>query len=84
MGTKQDAIKATLMKSGIGFKDIDVYGSQIVVTVVSRDTADKWAMLLAKFSTLRGITKSVDETTVQRGSCLCPTVTPVYRVFSAV
>ena len=84
MAQAQDAMKKKLEALGVPFKAIDVYGNQIVVTTVSRDSADKWAMLLQKFATLRGVIASVDEAQDNKGTCLCPTVTPVFRTFAAI
>lgn len=62
MTTIQERLKAQLVKSGLPYKRIDCYGSQIVVTAWSLDAAKKWANLLAKFATVRGIVESMDET----------------------
>lgn len=58
---QQQQMKATLAKSGIAFKRIDVYGSQIMVTAWSEDAAKKWSSLLANFSTVNAVYKTRDE-----------------------
>jgi hypothetical protein len=60
--TLQQRMKAMLEKSGIPFKKIDCYGSQIVITAWSEDAARKWAVLLGQFATFRGITHGMDKT----------------------
>ena len=59
--TTQQKIKATLETAGLPFRDIQCYGTQIVVTSQSDEAARKWAVLLGKFAKVRGITKSLDE-----------------------
>lgn len=60
--TIQQQLKATLEKSGLPYKRIDCYGSQIVVTAWSEEAGRKWASLLAKFATFRGMTHSIEKT----------------------
>lgn len=84
MGKPQEKIKALLQKSGIPYKEIECYGSQIVVTSWCRDSADKWARLLAKFSTVRGVVETCDYAKENKGTCLKPTRIKVYRTFSMI
>ena len=60
--TPQQRLKAELEKSGIPFKNIECYGSQIVVTSWSHEAATKWATLLGRFATVRGVVKVADYT----------------------
>lgn len=60
--TFQAQMKATLEKTNIAHKEIKVFGSQIIITCWSRSAAEKWVGVLAKFSTVRGIVESRDET----------------------
>lgn len=78
--TKQEQLKATLAKAGIPAKKIDVYGSQIVVTAWSRAAADKWASLLSKFSTVRGVVQSYDHDKVNTNTVLRPSSHTVWIV----
>lgn len=59
--TIQQQMKATLEKAGIPFREIQCYGSQIVITSQSEATAKKWAALLSKFAKVRGVIKSLDD-----------------------
>ena len=43
-------------------KRINCYGSQIVVTTWSEDAGKRWANLLTKFATFRGMTHSIEKT----------------------
>ena len=82
--TLQTRMKASLESTGLPFKEIQVYGRQIVVTSHCRDTADKWASLLGQFAKVRGTTKSLDYAKENKGTCLLPTVVQVYRTFAAI
>lgn len=82
--TIQAQIKATLAKAGIPSREIEVYGSQIVITSACRDTAVKWGALLGKFAKVRGIVETIDEAKVQKGTCLNRTYVKVWRTFAAI
>lgn len=84
MGTLQDQMKATLKKTGLPYKEIEVYGRQIVVTCWSRDAADKWSHLLARFAKVRGITHDMDEAKQNKGTVMRPTMIEVWRTFAAI
>lgn len=65
--TMQDRMKARLAQVGIPAREIKVYGSQIVITCLSSSAAEKWAVVLRKFATVRAIAKeSLDETAESR------------------
>ncbi len=87
--TTQQKIKATLETVGLPFREIRCYGSQIVVTSQSDETARKWAVLLGKFAKVRGITKSLDERKVAIDqphdmSTMENKYVQVYRTFAVV
>lgn len=85
MQTLQQKMKAMLEKTGLPYKEIEVYGRQIVVTCWSRDAAEKWAHLLTRFAKFRGITHSVDEAKDQANrKTLGPKIIEVWRAFAAV
>lgn len=84
MSAIQDQMKATLQGAGIAHKQIEVYGSQIVVTSHCLKTAEAWAVFLAKFSRVRGITQSFDEAVTNKGTCMNPTQLRVWRTFAAI
>lgn len=84
MGQIQNQMKAKLAQAGIPFRAIECYGSQIVITSACHDTANKWALLLGKFAKVRGVIRSVDYATENKGSCLNPSVVDVWRTFAAI
>ena len=59
--TPQERIRELLEKSGIPAKEIHVFGSQILITCYGRPAAERFAILLGKFATVRGIVESVDD-----------------------
>ena len=59
--TIQNKIKNLLEQTGIPAKEIRVYGSQIMITCLSQDTARKWAVLCGNFATVRSVFESLDE-----------------------
>jgi hypothetical protein len=82
--TIQQQLKATLEKSGISYREIEVYGSQIVITSACRDTADMWAILVANFAKVRGVLQSWDEAAVNKGSSMNPTQIKVWRTYAVI
>jgi hypothetical protein len=87
--TTQQKIKALLESIGLPYREIQCYGNQIVITSTSDSTARKWAMVLAKFAKVRGITKSLDERKVAVEQTHDMTTTDarfvrVFRTFAAV
>lgn len=82
--TIQKQMKAQLENAGLPFREVKCYGSQIVVTSLSRDAANKWALLLAKLATVRGITESVDYAQRNTNTVLHPSTVRVWRTFARV
>jgi len=77
-------MKAKLEAAGIPYKRIDMYGSQIVVTSACRDTAAKWASLLAQFAKVRGTIETLDDAVVNRNTTLRPSKVRVWRTFAVI
>lgn len=82
MTSPQDQLKTKLTSLGLPYKDIEVYGGQVVVTSWSAEAARKWAAILSRFATVRGITRSMDECKDNRNTCLRPSKVEVYRTFA--
>ncbi len=82
--TPQQKIKSRLEASGIPFKQVECYGSQIVVTAHCRNAAERWAALLGQFAKVRGVIESVDEAVEQKGTCLARTYVSVWRTYAAI
>lgn len=86
MSKPQNKMKAKLETAGIPFKEVEVYGNQIVVTAWSKDAADKWQVLLAKFAKIRGAIQSMDyaqDQTCRKGR-LETRMVDVFRVYAAI
>lgn len=84
MKTPQEQIQETLAKSGIPAKEIRCYGSQIMITAWSQDAATKWAMLLAKFSTVKNTVRTVDYCKENKNTVMMPSTVEVWRVWATV
>lgn len=84
MESIQEQIKATLLKSRIPVKEVEVYGSQIVITAWSREAANKWASLVSKFAKLRGVVETMDYNKVNENTVLIPSAHKVWRVFGVM
>jgi hypothetical protein len=78
--TPQQRMKTKLETLGIPFKQIDVFGSQIIVTAWSETAARKWYSVLCKFTTSKRPVKSIDYNKENRGTCLTATVHEVWRI----
>ncbi len=53
--TPQDELKAKLEALGIPFREVKVYGSQIVVTCRSTSAAERWGRVLSKLATVKKV-----------------------------
>ena len=83
--TPQEQIQALLKKSGIPAKEIQVYGSQIVITAWSLQAANKWASLIAKFATLRGgVLATTEDDKVNTNTVMKPSFHKVWRVYARI
>jgi len=60
--TIQTQMQAMLEKTGIPARRIHCYGSQIMITCIARDTAQKWAGLLNKFASKVRVGEGMDDT----------------------
>lgn len=78
--TLQQRMQAKLAQSGIPWREIKVFGSSILITCQSRDTAQRWASLLAQFARVTGVGEGYDEAKVSKGTCLLPSKVAVWRV----
>lgn len=80
----QDKMRELLGKSGIPAKQIDVYGSQIVVTCYSRGAAEKFASLVSRFATVKAILESIDDAKENKNTVLRPSKVTVWRMFARI
>lgn len=83
MKTAQEKMKAALLKVKLPSRSIEVYGSQIVVTCLSVESANAWAPILRKFAKVKTIAlKSLDET--QESTVFDRKYVTVYRTYATV
>lgn len=83
--TLQQKMQSRLESCGLPYKEVKVYGSQIMITAWSESAARKWHSLLYKFcSKVRPPKKSLDYNKVNRNTCLRPTTHVVYRVWGTI
>jgi hypothetical protein len=77
-------MKQKMESLGIPYKNIDVYGGQIIVTVKSRSACTQWNSVIRKIATVRKIVyvneanKHIDE------GRMYPRVTKVYKIFAQI
>lgn len=78
--TPQQQLQSKLESLGLPYKEIKVYGSQVMITAWSETAANRWRSILCKFTTSRRPVKSVDYNKENRGTCLMPTVHEVWLI----
>lgn len=82
--TLQQRMKSQLEALGIPYKEIEVYGGQIVVTCWSEKPLARWISVISKFAKVRGTSRSVDYAKVNKHSAMRPTTIEVWRVFATM
>lgn len=78
--TPQQKMKAKLESLGLPYKQIDVYGSQIMVTALGEETANKWHSILSKFTTSKRPVRSIAYNKVNTNTVLLPDVHTVWLI----
>jgi hypothetical protein len=58
--TPQQKMQALLEQSGLPYKEVRCYGSQIMVTCWSYAAVPKWVTLLGQFATVKSTAQGVD------------------------
>lgn len=82
--TTQEKMKSKLEQSGIPYKEIKCYGSQIMVTAWCQTSAEKWHSLLSKFAKIRGMGESVDYDKINTNTVMRPSYHFVWRVWATI
>lgn len=82
--TAQQHMAAKLAEVPIPSKQINCYGSQIVVTCWSEEAGRKWAVVLRKFSTVKRILKSIDYAKENQSTIMTPSTVDVWRVYATL
>lgn len=78
--TIQQRLQTKLESLGLPYKEIKVYGSQVMVTAWSETAAKKWHSVLCRFTTSKRPVRSIDYNKENRGTCLMPTAHEVWLV----
>ena len=76
----QEKLKAKLESLGLPYKEIKVYGSQIMVTAWSESAALKWHSILCRFTTSKRPVRSIDYNKVNTNSVLLPDTHEVWLI----
>jgi hypothetical protein len=80
----QEKMKNTLEKSGIPFKEVKVYGRQIMVTTKGEESAKKWAALISNFAKVRPPVKSLDYNAKNKNTSLLRSMHTVFLVWGTI
>lgn len=79
------SMKPILEQLGIAYKEIECFGSQIIVTAWSESAAVEWSRALSRCATtVRGPVESRDENVDNQNTVLRPSSHTVYRVGATV
>lgn len=85
MQTPQQKMQCKLEEVGLPFKEIKVYGSQIMITSLCRSTAESWSQVLARFAKVRVAAKAcLDDAALNKGTVLMPSKVHVWRTWATV
>jgi len=80
MDTPQERMKAKLESLGLPYKEIECYGSQVMITALSESAANKWHSILCKFTTSKRPIRSIDRNKVNENTCLNPSSHEVWLI----
>lgn len=81
--TKTERFHSVLTAARLPFKEVNAYGSQVVITCWSAEAARKIAVFLrvGSFTVLK-VAQSVDENKVNENTTLLPSMHDVWRVWA--
>ena len=82
--TTQQQIQAKLEQIGLPYSEIKCYGSQITIECGSDEAGRKWAGVLSRFATVKGMIESIAYNKVNRGTYLRPTTHKIWRVYATL
>lgn len=82
--TMQDRMAALLSKLGLPYKEIKIYGGQIVVTCIGWPTAKRWNSVLWKFAKVQRVMRSFDLAKKNKFTVNRPTQVKVWRVYATL
>ena len=75
---QQEQMKANLEAIGLPYREVKVFGSQIIVKSHCEETAKKWANVLSKFAKVRSVVEHVEYAKVNKNSVLLPSTVKVW------
>lgn len=78
--TPQQQMQAKLESLGLPYKEIRVYGSQVMITAWSESAAKKWHSVLCRFTTSKRPVRSMDYNKVNKNTCLMPSAHEVWLI----
>jgi hypothetical protein len=84
LNTAQARMTAKLKALGLPYRDISVYGAQIVVTCASRGAAIRWAGVLAKMATVKQAALPSVDTAKTNEDVNMPHTVKVWRTYATV
>jgi hypothetical protein len=80
-----EALLAKLLELPIPRRQIDVYGSRIVVTCRGESSARKWATVLARFAKVEAVAlRSLDLAKKNKNTVITPSRVRVYRTYAVI
>lgn len=82
--TLQDQMKDKLGQLGIPHRKINCYGGQVTVECHSRRACERFAVVIAKFATIKNLIETHVEAKENKGSVLCPTMIKVWRLYARI
>jgi hypothetical protein len=84
MKTAQELLKAKLESINLPHREIRCYGSQITVECMSNDACLKWADIISKFATIKGIIKTDAYAKKNKKMSVNLSVVEVYRLYAMI
>lgn len=82
--TIQQRMKAKLEQVGLPYKEVKVFGGQIIITSHCRDTAERWSSVLAKFARVQNVLEAIDDAKVNKNTTLRPSKVTVWRTYARI
>jgi hypothetical protein len=85
MKTLQETLKDKLEILGIPYKTINVYGERIVITTLSRETANKWIDAISpRIAQFKDVIESLDYAKENKQTSGNPSVIKVWRAYFVI
>lgn len=82
--TPHQKFEAKLAETGIPHKEINCYGSQVMITTGGEDSARQWASVLANFAKVNNVWESIDQTKATAKEIADRKYVKVWRVWATL